>query len=115
MIRNKLARAAILMQVTEFTIDSLLKQYPQLTRKEVVSTIAALIRLRQLDTVDLVRSTRSHTRIAIYKTRLRPTYPKDPEQHLAMRMGSLRYEDFIPCRRSTPLSGAPSFGAPSNS
>jgi len=115
MIKNKLARAAILLQPTEFTIDSLLKQYPQLTRKEVVSTIAALIRLRQLDTVDLVRSTRSHTRIAIYKTRLRPTHPKDPEQHLAMRMGSLRYEDFIPCRRSIRPSGAPSSGAPSNS
>jgi len=110
-----MARAAILTQPTEFTIDSLLKQYPQLSRKEVVSTIAALIRLRQLDTVDLVRSTRSHTRIAIYKTRLRPTYPKDPEQHLAMRMGSLRYEDFIPCRRSIRPLGAPSSGAPSNS
>ena len=115
MIKNKMARAAILTQPTEFTIDSLLKQYPQLSRKEVVSTIAALIRLRQLDTVDLVRSTRSHTRIAIYKTRLRPTYPKDPEQHLAMRMGSLRYEDFIPCRRSIRPLGAPSSGAPSNS
>jgi hypothetical protein len=111
-MRSKKARAAILMQATEFTVQSVCRDF-RLPTPDVQAQLAPLIHEGKVETVARLRGAHAQGTITVYSV-VRNPLPKDPERHLAQRMGSLRYEDFMPCRKNTRPSEAPSSGAPSN-
>jgi hypothetical protein len=91
MLRSKKARAAILMQVTEFTAQSVCRDFPILSLPDVQAQLALLIKEGKVETVARLRGANAHGTVTIY-TVVRTPLPKDPEKHLARLMGTLRYD-----------------------